>query len=55
MKLSEAQITWFRLRRSGLVKPFTSPEAAVRSLAGVQAQILPAAGLATWNRTRRLT
>lgn len=54
-KLSEAQITWFRLRRSGLLKPFASPEAAVRSLAGVQAQILPAAGLATWNRTRRLT
>ncbi len=55
MKLTQAQVAWFRLRRSGLVKPFASPETAARALAGVQAQILPAAGLAIWNRTRKLT
>ena len=42
-RLTEEQIRWFRLRRSGLVEPFASPEAAAASLAGVQAQILPAA------------
>ena len=51
MRLSEEQVRWFRLRRSGLVKPFASPEAAARGLAGVQAQILTAAMLALWNRT----
>ena len=51
MRLSEPQIRWFRLRRSGLVQPFGTPEAAARSLAGVQAQILTAAMLALWNRT----
>lgn len=55
MTLSEAQIRWFRLRRSGLVDPFASPEAAASALVGVQAQILPAAGLALWNRTDDLT
>jgi hypothetical protein len=49
------QVRWFRLRRSGLVKPFGSPEAAARVLVGIQAQILPAAGLALWNRTSGLT
>ena len=51
MRLTETQIRWFRLRRSGLVEPFGSPEDAARSLAGVQAQILTAAMLALWNRT----
>lgn len=49
--ITEAQARWFRLRRSGLLTPFAGPEAAARTLAGVQAQILPAAGLALWNRT----
>ncbi|MCZ7574825.1 MAG: winged helix DNA-binding domain-containing protein [Ardenticatenaceae bacterium] len=53
--LSETQIRWFRLRRSGLAVPFASPEAAASALVGVQAQILPAAGLALWNRTTGLT
>ncbi len=47
---SDEQIRWFRLRRSGLVQPFASPEATASALAGVQAQILPAALLALWNR-----
>lgn len=55
MTLSTEQIRWFRLRRSGLVEPLASPEAAASALAGVQAQILPAAGLALWNRTTGLT
>lgn len=55
MTLSAEQIRWFRLRRSGLVQPFDSPETAASALAGVQAQILPAAGLSLWNRTAGLT
>lgn len=51
MQLSELQIRWFRLRRSGLVTPFATPEEAARKLAGVQAQILTASMLALWNRT----
>ena len=54
-KLTQTQVRWFRLRRSGLVDPFDSPEAGARALAGVQAQILPAAALALWNRTNGLT
>jgi len=53
--LTTEQIRWFRLRRSGLVEPFATPEEAARQLVGVQAQILPAAGLALWNRTRGLS
>jgi hypothetical protein len=55
MKLSKTHLRWFRLRRSGLVEPYTSPEEAASALAGVQAQILPAAGLSLWNRTTGLT
>lgn len=55
MTLSTEQLRWFRLRRSGLVEPFDSPEQAAGALAGVQAQILPAAGLSLWNRTTGLT
>lgn len=54
MNLTMQQVRWFRLRRSGLQEPFASSEAAARALAGVQAQIEPAAGLALWNRTRGL-
>ena len=50
-RLSEEQVRWFRLRRSGLVEPFATPEATAASLAGVQAQILPASLLALWNRS----
>lgn len=49
------QVRWFRLRRSGLVTPFATPELAARHLVGVQAQIHPAAGLALRNRTTDLT
>lgn len=55
MHLSDQHVRWFRLRRSGLDAPFATPEDVTRALAGVQAQILPAAGLALWNRTNRLT
>lgn len=54
MNLTMQQVRWFRLRRSGLHDPFGSPAEAARALAGVQAQIEPAAGLALWNRTREL-
>ncbi len=50
-ELTEEQVRWFRLRRSGLVEPFASPEEAASALVGVQAQILPAAGVSLWNRT----
>ncbi len=55
MNLSETHLRWFRLRRSGLTQPFTSPEEAASALAGIQAQILPAAALSLWNRTVGLT
>src|SRR6185503_6278962 len=55
MTLTTDQLRWFRLRRSGLTEPFSSPEAAASALFGVQAQILPAAGLSLWNRTTGLT
>ena len=48
--VSEEQIRWFRLRRSGLIEPWATPEAAAARLAGVQAQILSASLLALWNR-----
>jgi hypothetical protein len=54
-KLSDTQIRWFRLRRSGLVEPFATPEETASTLVGVQAQIMPAAGLAIWNRTSGIT
>jgi hypothetical protein len=53
-KITQTQIQWFRLRHSGLLAPFDSPEQAAGSLAGIQAQILPAAALALWNRTSGL-
>ena len=49
------QVRRFRLVRSGLLEPFATPEEAAGALAGIQAQILPAAGVALWNRTRGLT
>ncbi len=55
VKLTSAHVHWFRLRRSGLVKPFSTPEETARRLIGVQAQLKPAANLAFWNRTSRCT
>lgn len=54
-RLSAEQVRWFRMMRSGLSAPFASAEECAGALMGIQAQILPAAGLALWNRTRRLT
>ncbi|MBP8293843.1 MAG: AlkZ family DNA glycosylase [Caldilineaceae bacterium] len=53
--ISLNQMRRYRLLRSGLITPFATPEAAASALAGVQAQILPAAGLALWNRTAGFT
>ncbi len=55
VKLTSAHVRWFRLRRSGLVKPFSTPDETARRLIGVQAQLKPAANLAFWNRTSRCT
>ena len=54
MHLSPSQAAWFRLRRSGLITPFPSPEAAASALVGIQAQVIPPAGLSLWNRTQGL-
>src|SRR5262245_32909601 len=54
-QITAEQIRWFRLRRSGLIEPFSSPETAASAIVGVQAQILPAAGISLWNRTTGLT
>jgi hypothetical protein len=53
--ITPEQVRWHRMQRSGLVESFATPEAAASALFGVQAQILPAAALALWNRTRGLT
>ena len=50
MEVTSDQINLYRLRRSGLVNPFSSPEECARSLIGAQAQIHTAGGLALWNR-----
>jgi hypothetical protein len=55
ISVSLDQVRRFRLIRSGLLAPFASPEAAAGALVGIQAQILPAAGVALWNRTTGLT
>jgi uncharacterized protein YcaQ len=55
LAISLEQARAFRLRRSGLVEPFATPEAAASALVGVQAQILPAAGLALHLRSGGLT
>ncbi len=51
-KLSPAQVRWFRMKRSGLVSPFASPEDTAGKVLGVQAQLAPAAELAFWNRSK---
>lgn len=55
LTLTAAQLRWHRLIRSGLLAPLASAEAVCATLAGVQAQIMPAAGLALWNRAPRFT
>ncbi|MFZ2955358.1 MAG: winged helix DNA-binding domain-containing protein [Candidatus Ozemobacteraceae bacterium] len=54
-KVSPEALRWFQFRQSGLAVPFSTPEVAAGCLVGIQAQILSAAGLALWNRCRRLT
>ncbi len=51
MQISRRQLSWSRLSRSGLVEPFETAQQAAHALSGIQAQLLPAAGLALWNRT----
>lgn len=55
MTFSDEQLRWFRWRRSGLDKPFDTPEQVAAALIGVQAQILPASALAIWHRTPHFT
>jgi len=55
MPLTPHHIRWYRFRRSGLALPLSSPEECALSLGGIQAQILPAAALALWNRTRGMS
>lgn len=55
MNVSAVQARWFRLCRSALVEALATPELVAATLAGVQAQILSAAGLALWNRVPGLT
>lgn len=55
LNLTWGQVRRFRLERSGLIAPFAEGPDVAAVLVGVQAQILPAAGLALWNRTRGLT
>ncbi len=55
LRLTTDQIRWQRYQRAGLVKPFDNAPTAATALVGVQAQILPAAALALWNRTPALS
>jgi hypothetical protein len=48
--ITAAQARWFRLQQHGLITPFGAAPAATTALGGVQAQILPAAGIALANR-----
>lgn len=48
--LTQDQVIRARYVHHGLLTPFPDPLVAAQRLAGVQAQILPAAGLALWNR-----
>lgn len=49
--LTAAQVRWLRLKGSGLLNAFDSATEAAGALGGIQAQILPAAGLSLFNRT----
>jgi hypothetical protein len=48
--LTLAQVISARYVNNGLYTPFADPFTAAQSLVGIQAQILPAASLALWNR-----
>jgi uncharacterized protein YcaQ len=50
IEISLEQARYRRVAGSGLIAPFNDAEAAAGVLAGVQAQIVPAAGIALWNR-----
>jgi hypothetical protein len=54
LSLTPEQTRWQRFQRAGFVQPFADAPTAASALVGVQAQILPAAGLALWNRTPEL-
>jgi hypothetical protein len=51
VQVHRTRVDWQRLRRSGLVDPFTSAEGAARHLLGAQAQIPVAGAIALANRT----
>ncbi|MCS6886957.1 winged helix DNA-binding domain-containing protein [Chloroflexus sp.] len=55
LDLTVEQATVTRFVANGLLTPFADPVTAAAHLAGVQAQILPAAGLALWNRVPAFT
>ncbi len=55
LTITADQLTWFRLKRSGLIKPFSTAVEAASALGGVQAQILSAAGIALVNRVEGFT
>jgi hypothetical protein len=55
LSMTPDQVRWQRFRRAGLAEPFADAPTAASALVGVQAQILPAAGLALWNRTPDLS
>jgi hypothetical protein len=50
--LSREAISWARIERSGLVRPFESPVAVASALVGVQSQFLPSTGLSIRNRVQ---
>ncbi len=53
--LTTDQAAVARFVAHGLLTPFPDPISAAGALCGVQAQMLPAAGLALWNRTLTMT
>lgn len=55
LHLTAEQARYLRVSGSGLLAPFASPTQAAQSLIGIQAQILPAAGLALANRLSHLS
>jgi hypothetical protein len=54
-RIGAEQLRWHRMKASGLARSFPSTVAAAHALVGIQAQLLPAAGIALWNRTPYLT
>ncbi|WP_298818998.1 winged helix DNA-binding domain-containing protein [Chloroflexus sp.] len=54
-QLTTDQAAVARFVHHGLLMPFSDPVSAAGALCGAQAQILPAAGLALWNRVPAMT